>query len=206
MFKVYGRNSSINVQKAVWAMGEAGLEWEWLDKNGTFGVVNVPNYAAINPQIRIPTLDDNGLLVRQSNAIVRYIARNYAPSVLLPDDETAYVEAERWMEWQASDNSAPMVKVFWGLVRTPPKNRDTVGIDQALDVLHGQFAILDAHLAEHTYVAGEKFCMGDIPPGAAVYRYLSMDIDRPAYPHLDKWYNKLKERDAYRKLVMVPLT
>ena len=205
MFKVYGRNSSINVQKAVWAMGEAGLEWEWLDKGGVFGTVNVPNYATINPQVRIPTLDDNGLLVRQSNVIVRYVARKYAPDLLLPKNEEAYVEAERWMDWQASDNGAPMVKVFWGLVRTPPEKRDEAEIRAALEVLHGQFAVLDAHLADRSYVAGDIFSMGDIPPGAAAYRYLSMDINRPTLPHLERWFHLLQERENYRNLVMVPL-
>lgn len=205
MLKVYGRNSSINVQKAVWAMGEAGLEWEWLDKDGVFGNVDVPDYAVINPQARIPTLDDSGLLVRQSNVIVRYVARKYAPDLLLPKDEATHVEAERWMEWQASDNGAPMVKVFWGLVRTPPEKRNMAEIRAALDVLHGQFAILDAHLANHSYVAGDSFSMGDIPPGAAAYRYLSMNIDRPTYSHLNLWYRRLQERENYRKLVMVPL-
>ena len=205
MFKLYGRNSSINVQKAAWAMGEAGLEWEWLDKGGVFGTVNVPDYEAINPQVRIPTLDDNGLLVRQSNVIVRYVARKYAADVLLPKDEEAFVEAERWMEWQASDNGPPMVQVFWGLVRTRPEKRDMAEIRTALEVLHGQFAILDAHLVDRSYVAGNTFSMGDIPPGAAAYRYLSLDIRRPAYPHLDKWFKRLQERESYRNLVMVPL-
>ena len=88
------------------------------------------------------------------------------------------------MEWQSSDNGAPMVKVFWGLVRTPPDKRDMAEIRAALKVLHDQFSVLDAHLANHKYVAGNSFSMGDIPPGAAAYRYLSMDIDRPTYPHL----------------------
>lgn len=186
-------------------MGEAGLEWEWLDKGGVFGTVNVPNYATINPQVRIPTLDDNGLLVRQSNVIVRYVARKYAPDLLLPKNEEAYVEAERWMDWQASDNGAPMVKVFWGLVRTPPEKRDEAEIRAALEVLHGQFAVLDAHLADRSYVAGDIFSMGDIPPGAAAYRYLSMDINRPTLPHLERWFHLLQERENYRNLVMVPL-
>ena len=205
MLKIYGRNSSINVQKAVWAMGEAGLEWEWLDKDGVFGKVNVPDYVAINPQVRIPTLDDDGLLIRQSNVIVRYVARRYAPELLLPKDEGAHVEAERWMEWQASDNGAPMVKVFWGLVRTPPEKRNMDEIRSALAVLHDQFRVLDAHLADRMFVAGDFFSMGDIPPGAAAYRYLSMDIDRPTYPHLNRWYHRLQERVNYRNLVMVPL-
>ena len=98
-----------------------------------------------------------------------------------------------------------MVKVFWGLVRTPPEKRDEAEIQAALEVLHGQFAILDAHLADHSYIAGDIFSMGDIPPGAATYRYLSMDINRPTYPHLERWFHLLQERENYRNLVMVPL-
>jgi len=205
MFKLYGRNTSINVQKAAWAMGEAGLDWEWLDKGGVFGTVDVPNYAEINPQIRIPTLDDDGLLVRQSNAIVRYVARNYGQDALLPKDEPTYVEAERWMEWQASDNWRPMVVVFWGLIRTAPEERNMAAIEENTAILNDQFGLLNDHLADKPYVTGDTFNMGDIPPGAAVYRYYAMDIDRPDYPHLERWYETLQERDTFRELVMVPL-
>ena len=205
MLKLYGRNTSINVQKAAWAMGEAGLEWEWFDKDGVFGTVDVPNYAEINPQIRIPTLDDDGLLVRQSNAIVRYIARNYGQEVLLPKDEPTYVEAERWMEWQASDNWRPMVVVFWGLIRTPKGERNMVAIEECTGILNEQFGLLNDYLADRAYVTGDTFTMGDIPPGAAVYRYYAMDIERPDYPYLERWYETLQKRETYRDLVMVLL-
>ena len=112
---------------------------------------------------------------------------------------------ERWMEWQASDNLQPMVRVFWGLVRTPPEKRDMDEISSSLEVLNSQFEILDAHLSQSAYVAGDKFCMGDIPPGAATHRYYSMDIKRPVYSNLERWYEALQTREAFRKFVMVPL-
>ena len=203
MLKIYGRNSSINVQKAVWAMGEAGLEWEWLDKDGVFGKVNVPDYVAINPQVRIPTLDDDGLLIRQSNVIVRYVARKYAQELLLPEDERAHVEAERWMEWQASDNGAPMVQVFWGLVRTPPEKRNMDEIRAALAVLHDQFRALDAHLAD-------RVCCGGLLYGrySARRRRLSLPIHghRPPYlPSSESMVPSIAGTCELRNLVMVPL-
>ena len=65
--------------------------------------------------------------------------------------------------------------------------------------------LLNAHLKDRAYITGDNFCMGDIPPGAAAYRYFTMAIDRPAFPHLEQWYRVLQEREAFLKLVMVPL-
>ena len=80
MLKFYGRKTSINVQKAAWAMGEAGLKWDWIDKDGTVGSIDSQEYRKLNPASQIPTLEDDGLLVRQSNPIVRYISIKYAPT------------------------------------------------------------------------------------------------------------------------------
>ena len=92
MLMLYGRNSSINVQKAAWVMAEANLRWEWVDKDGTVGSIDSPEYRKLNPSSQVPTLDDDGLLVRQSNSIVRYIAKKYAKKKLLPSIESEFVE------------------------------------------------------------------------------------------------------------------
>ena len=97
MLKFYGRKTSINVQKAAWAMGEAGLKWDWIDKDGIVGSIDSREYRKLNPASQIPTLEDDGLLVRQSNAIVRYISKKYAPTKLWPSEYAAYVEASRTM-------------------------------------------------------------------------------------------------------------
>ena len=202
--KLYGRNTSINVQKAAWVMGEAELNWEWVDKEGGVGTIDSPQYRKINPAAKIPTLDDNGLLVRQSNTIVRYVARKYAPQ-LIPRDDPAWVEAERWMEWQNSDNRVPLTKVFWTLIRTPENKRDTEELSLFIKVLNDDFIILDEYLGSRKYIAGEEFSIGDIPPGAAAYRYLSLPIERPVLTNLQNWYQKLVERPKFKEMVMIPL-
>lgn len=203
---LYGRNSSINVQKAAWAMGEANLQWEWIDKDGTVGSIDSPEYRKLNPASQIPTLDDDGLLVRQSNSIVRYVAKKYGSNKLLPSIESEFVEADRWMEWQATDNSKSLVPVFWGLIRTAPGDQDKKAIDIATRDLNKSFGLLNDHLEGKRYVAGNSFSIGDIPAGAAAYRYFSLPIERSSLPHLEAWYQYLKNRTAFRELVMTPLS
>ena len=206
MLMLYGRNSSINVQKAAWVMAEANLRWEWIDKDGTVGSIDSPEYRKLNPASQVPTLDDDGLLVRQSNSIVRYIAKKYGKKKLLPSIESEIVEADRWMEWQATDNSKSLVPVFWGLIRTAPGDQDKNAIRTAITELNKSFRLLNDHLEGKRYVAGNSFSIGDIPAGAAAYRFFSLPIERDSFPHLESWYQILKNRTAFRDLVMVPLT
>ena len=77
MLKLYGRNTSINVQKVAWTMKELGLNWEWVDRRGVVGSIDTEEYRKLNPAGQVPTVSDNGLLLRQSNAIIRYLAKTY---------------------------------------------------------------------------------------------------------------------------------
>ena len=205
MLKFYGRKTSINVQKAAWAMGEAGLNWDWVDENGTVGSIDSKEYRKLNPASQIPTLEDDGLVIRQSNSIVRYISKKYAPTKMWPSEDSEYVEAERWMEWQATDNWKNMVTVFWGLIRTPPEKQDKEAIASSVRELNKDFSLLNEHLADRRYIAGSTFSMGDIPAGAASYRFYALPIERYNFPHLETWYRLLQERKPFRRFVMVPL-
>ena len=109
MRRLYGRISSINVQKVAWALAEMNLNFDWVNKHGIVSSVDSLGYRKINPAAQIPTLDDNGILLRQSNAIVRYLSHLYLEGKLCPTEPKAFAEAERWMEWQATD--------LWGALR-----------------------------------------------------------------------------------------
>lgn len=205
MVKLYGRKTSINVQKASWALGEAALEFEWIDKEGTFGSIDTPAYRALNPQGRVPLLDDGGTIVRQSNVIVRYVAQKFGAGTLWPDDPGARAAADYWMDWQAADNWRNLVTVFVGLVRTPPEERDAQAIAKSVAALGQDIEYLDDQLAGNKFVTGEAFTMGDIPVGAAAHRFFVLPIERPSVPNVEAWYERLQERPAFRECVMVPL-
>ncbi|QRY78468.1 glutathione S-transferase [Pseudomonas sp. PDNC002] len=205
MLKIWGRKNSSNVRKALWCAEEAGLAYERIDAGGAFGVVNEASYRALNPNGVVPTLDDDGFILWESNTIVRYLAARYAPE-LYPQDPQARASAEKWMDWTTSSLAAPFRTVFWGTLRTPPEQRDVAAIQAAIDTCAGLLAIPEATLAKQPYLTGEQFGIGDIPLGCFIYAWFEMPIERPAQPHLAAWYERLKARPAYRDAVMTDLT
>ena len=206
MLRIWGRTNSINVQKVMWAVGELGLEHERIDAGGAFGGLDTEDYGERNPNRRVPTLEDDGLVMWESNACVRYLAARYDKDGLWPEDPAARARADMWMDWQQTTLLADMVVVFWGLIRTPEDKRDHGAIDAAAKRLGGTWRLLETQLAGRRFVAGDRFTIGDIPVGATCYRYLGLPIERPSLPNLEAWHERLKQRPAFRKHVMLPIT
>ena len=95
--------------------------------------------------------------------------------------------AEQWMEWQ-SLNLAPHVNAaFMQMVRTPPERRDEAAIATAISQAGAAAEIADSWLARHEWFAGLTFSFADIGAGAILWRYMGLDITRPALPHLEAW-------------------
>ncbi|MEI7873122.1 MAG: glutathione S-transferase family protein [Alphaproteobacteria bacterium] len=204
--KIWGRANSINVQKVLWAADECGVKYEREDVGGAFGGNDQPWYLKMNPNGIVPTIDDGGRIVWESNSAVRYLAARYAAGSLWTNDPGARSEADRWMDWQLSTISRGMTTIFWGLIRTPPEKRDMAAINEAVVDTGKLWARLDAHLAERPYVAGSHFTMGDIPVGCFVYRWFALDIERPEFKNLKAWHERLATRPAYARHVMIKMT
>ncbi len=207
MITVWGRKNSVNVQKALWALAELGKPFERQDVGGAFGGLDTPEYVAMNPNKRIPTLVDNdGTVIWESNAIVRYLCARYRVSTLWPDDPVARGHADMWMDWQVTTILPDMFTTFWGLVRTPAEKRDMPAIEAAAERMGQSWSHLDNWLSDKPYVAGDSFSMGDIPVGCFVWRYSQLDIVRPSLPNLDAWHNRLQTRKGFQEHVMQPLS
>ena len=206
MLKIWGRTNSINVQKVMWAVAELGVAHERIDAGGAFGKVDQPEYAAMNPNRLVPVLEDGSAVIWESNAIVRYLAAQYGAGELWPDDPAPRSEADRWMDWQITVVQPDIRPVFWGLIRTPPEQRDMAEINAAAGRLGVAMQIFDRHLAGRTFVVGDALTMGDIPIGCVCWRYLQLDIARPDLPHVTAYAERLQARPAYREHVMLPLT
>jgi len=201
LIQLYGRRNSINVQKVSWALCELNLDFKWHDEHGKFGKVNVENYEKINPQLNVPTLDHNGSIIKQSNAIVRHLYRKYTNVYEISKDEDIAI-AESWMEFQTTDLQLNMTPIFWGLVRNPPEDRDQELIDKNIILLNKKFEIFDKFLEGNEYILNNKFGMSDIIMGAASYRYLSLPIERPNLLNLKSWYYKISNRDCFKKNIL----
>ena len=206
MLKILGRNNSSNVQKVLWALGELDLEYTRDDIGGPFGGNRETDYLIMNPNGLVPTLIDGDTVLWESNVIVRYLARKYAPNSLLPDSLTDLARAEQWMDWQQTVVAPAHFPVFWGLIRTAPEDRDLDAINNGRDRFEQVMTILDHHLSDSAFVGGENLSMADIPVGIMVYRWFTLDIERMELPSLHRWYQRLADRPAYKNNVMIGLT
>ena len=199
MIKIWGRNTSSNVQKAMWAVGELGLDHTRIDVGGAFGKNKEPAYLAMNPNGLVPTLEEeDGFLLWESNSIVRYLAATHDKNnILEPKDLRQRALASQWMDWQLSVLGPAITPAFWGLIRTPPEKRDAAAIKASQDKTTDAMKLLDAQLAKTAYVAGPAFSYGDIPVGVMAYRFRVLVPDRPPLANLERWFGLISKRKAF---------
>ncbi len=202
MLKIWGRADSGNVQKVTWAAGELGLTFERVDIGGPFGKLEEPAYRTLNPNSRIPTIEDDGFVLWESNAIVRYLALKHGKGKLCPADLKVRADADRWMDWCTTTFLPQMIPVFLGIVKTPPEKRDMKAIEEARVRWEASVALLNDALAGKNYVAGADFSMGDIPLGVFVHRWYSIPMQRADMPNVAAWYARLKQRPSFVEHVM----
>ena len=205
MLKIWGRSNSTNVQKVLWCCEEMGVAYERIDAGGAFGVVDTPEYRRLNPNGLVPTIDDDGFVLWESHAIVRYLAARYGAG-LWPADPGLRAQADQWMDWTQTTYFPAIRALFLGLIRTAPDQRDARAIEESRRKTAAALAIVDAHLQSRAFLAGGDFTAGDIPLGCGVWRWMALPIERPALPNLQRWFEALRARPAYRKTVMLPLS
>jgi len=205
MLRIWGRISSINVQKVVWCADELGLAYERLDVGGKFGRNDTPEYLAMNPNGLVPVLDDDGFVLWESNAIVRYLCARERNTMLWPEEPRRRADADRWMDWQTTSYSPSMVDAFLQLVRTPEDQRDAARIERSRQAAERSTAILEAVLAKQPYLTGQRFTMADIVCGCATHRWLGLPMERPARPNLERWMTELRDRRAAREVLALPV-
>ena len=205
MLKIFGRTNSINVQKVMWTVAELGLPHERVNAGMAHGVVGEPWYADLNPNRLVPAIDDDGVVLWESNVIVRYLAAKHAAGTLMPADPAMRARAEMWMDWQQTSFPG-FGPLFLGLIRTPPEKRDMAAIRAGGEGTEAALRLLDKHLANRSHMIADHLTVADIPLGCVAYRWYALPIERPELPNLRAWYERLVKRPAFAQHVMLPLT
>ena len=206
MLRIWGRLSSVNVQKVVWCADELGLRYERIDAGGKFGVNDTPEYLAMNPNGLVPVIEEDGFVLYESNAIVRYLAGR-AGAALFPADLRQRADVDRWMEWQSTNYTPAMGPAFWQLIRTPEAQRERAAIEGSRAKTEKLTGVLDAHLATRRYLSGEAFSAADLVVGCAAHRWLNLPLPREPRPHFERWYAQIAARPASRQVTsQVPIT
>ncbi len=206
MLKIWGRTNSINVQKVLWTCAELKLPFERVDAGMQFGINNTPEYKAMNPNGLVPLINDDGFVLWESHAIVRYLARKHGMGTLCPSDPRAAADADRWMEWYSTTLWNHMRPIFWTLIRVAPEKRNMVEVEDNRGKLAGYLAMADTQLAKTAYLAGTQFSMGDIPLAVLCHRWFKLPIERPAMSNLERWFKAIGERPGFKEHCAAPLT
>ena len=200
---LWGRSSSVNVQKVMWALEEVGVAHGHVQLGGKFGGLDDPAYRAMNPNGKVPTLRDGDTVVWESHAIVRYLAGAYGAGTLWPTAARDRALADQWTDWTATTFQPAWIDLFWRFVRTPVPQHDKAAIGNALFACYSAYALLDQRLGAAPWLAGHDFSYADIVAGVSMHRWMTMAIQRPDMPNLSAWYERLRQRAGYRRAVEV---
>jgi glutathione S-transferase len=208
MLKLWGRANSSNVMKVIWTLEELGLAYERVDVGGPFGGTATAEYRAMNPLGVVPSLEDHGFALFESNVICRYLCNAHAvTSTLYPTHPAARAVVEMWMDFQQTALNRPHSVLFQGLIRTAPEHRDMTAIAEAIAEAGRIWSILDARLAHHAYIAADSLTLADIAYGPHLHRWLKMDFEgRVDLPHLAAWYERLMTHPAYAAHCAITIT
>lgn len=197
MIKVYGRANSINVRRVLWMLEEVGERFEREDWGRGYRPTDDPVFQAINPVGVVPVIDDGDFRLRESNSIVRYLARKHKRTDLYPEELRARATTETWMDWSSTDFARGMTPVFHGLVVKNPAYVNQV--ESGAREWARQMQVLDAHLkANGPYAMGQSFTIADIPLGLVVNRWYGIAFDKPEFSAVSAYYDLLAERSGYR--------
>ncbi len=207
---LWGRNTSSNVQKPMWLFEELGIAYERIDIGGPFGKNREAEYLSLNPNGLVPTLDDKGFILWESNTITRYIASKYRAEMMYPGDLKRRADIERWMEWGTSLGNT-LGDAFMGIMRTPPEKRDQALILKSCKATEAAMRILDAQLKDRDWVCGDHFTLADIAIGINTYRWYRVPFsivgfEIPKLPNVEAWFERLQTRPAYQKVVMITIS
>jgi glutathione S-transferase len=207
MLRIWGRSNSSNVMKVLWLCDELGIPHERIDAGGAFGRTKEPAYLAMNPNALVPTIEEpDGFTLWESNSILRYLCSTRAPNdPIYPKAPRERADVERWMDWQLSSITPPMTTVFFTHVRIPEPERDYAATAKARDAAERLWRIADERLAGRDFLCG-GFTLADIALGMYVHRWFALPIERAELRNLRAWYDRMGEREAYRRHVMVPMT
>ena len=204
--KIWGRMSSINVKKVVWTAQELALDFQRTEAGGLFGVVKTPGYVQLNPNSLVPVIEDDDYVLWESSVIVRYLCAKHSTGQMYPIDLRERFDAERWMDWQQTTLNPASRPGFWQLIRTPPEQRNAELIAESNAAVEALMALLDAHLAQRSFMVGERFTMADIPLACEVQRWFGLPQPRQSRPHLERWFESMRARQASKGVLDLALS
>jgi glutathione S-transferase len=206
--KIWGRANSVNVQKVLWCLRELDLSYQRIDAGMAFGRNTEPDYLAMNPNGRVPTLVDGDYVLWESNSVMRYLVLAYGPgSSIYPSEPKRRAGVDRWLDWTLSTLQPVDRPVFWALVRTPVEKRDMVAIQRDVDAEAVQWRIVDQQVATQRFIEGDDFSIADIALGAYARRWFGVEgVSKPQLTNLERWFAQFASRPGFQQFIAPPMS
>lgn len=195
MLTIYGSANSRGL-RVLWMAGELGLQYthkDWLPRSAE---TKTADYLAINPNARVPSIDDDGFILYESMAINLYLAKKHK-SPLYPADPKLEALCWQWSLWETDRLDRQIVDYVRNSVASKPEERNAAVADAAWKQIVPAFDALETALKKSAWLAGPAFSVADLNVASALYRALSIDVSR--WAALDKWLKACWDRPAAKK-------
>lgn len=196
MLTLYGAMMS-RAHRVVWMLKELGVEYRHIETDFLHGGTRTPEFLAINPNGRVPALDDDGLLLCESLSINLYLASKY-PTSLSPEGQQEQALATQWSFWVVTEVEKPLLLAAANRFLFAEPERDAVEAEMALARLDRPLTVLEAHLRRSPHLLGERFTVADLNVAAVMTLLRLAKIELPRYPALDAWLSRCLERPSAR--------
>jgi glutathione S-transferase len=196
MLRIYGI-ARTRAFRALWLAKELGLPYEHIPTEiGTAGA-RTPEFLAINPNGRLPAIDDEGFFLWESLAITLYLAKKHSLGHLYPTALHDEARTWQWSLWSVQEVDRGVN--IWSLhaLRLPAAEREPERRAEALKVLQAPFGVLDGALGDRSYLLGDAFTVADLNVASVISRAIDMDLS--ATPRLGAWLRRCLERTAARE-------
>jgi glutathione S-transferase len=201
VLKLYGQYRS-RAFRVAWLLKESNIPYEHV--NVTINVEGAtckePAYTALNPNARVPTIDDDGFVMWESAAINLYLAEKYK-SLLWPADLKGKGRMYQWAFFIANDVEPNMITVMQHRVMFPPEKRNAALADDADAKLQPRLKVFDDHLAKNRYFGGEKWDMADFMVASVCFSFTVMKYDLSKYPNFQRWLIASLERPKAKEAI-----
>ena len=196
MLRIYGAAKS-RALRTLWMAGELGLSFDhknWLPRSPE---TQTPEYRALNPNGRVPTIDDDGFILSESMAINIYLAKKHK-SALYPSDPKNEALVLQWSLWETDRLDRQLVNYVRHSTELPAAERKPDVAGAAWKEVAPALDVLETALKKSAWLAGPAFSVGDLNVAAALYRALFLDLAK--WPHVQKWLKTCWERPAAKKV------
>jgi glutathione S-transferase len=181
--------------RVLWAAEELRLAYRNVPVNFTDGVKTL-EFLAVNPNGRIPAIDDDGFVLWESLAITLYLAKKHGLGTLYPGALENEARALQWSFWGANEIEMPLIQLVFNRYVYAPEKRSEAVAAEAEAKLPRPLGVLDAHLAKHATLLGGEFSIADLNVAALLYSAWFNKVDFTRWRHVKAWLDTCLTRTA----------